>query len=60
MFYGNPWISLVSIGKMLFSLILLALLVVIPITIYNLGSKLDRISQKLDRIGELLKAEQKA
>jgi len=59
MFYGQPWFSLISIGKILFSLVFLALLVIIPLTIYNLGSKLDKISQKLDQIGELLRAQKK-
>ncbi len=60
MFYGQPWFTFFNIGKMIFSLVFLALLIVIPITIYNLGSKLDKISQKLDHIGELMRAQQKA
>lgn len=60
MFYGQPWFTFINIGRMIFSLVLLALVIIIPIVIYNLGSKLDKINQKLDYIGELLRTQQKA
>ncbi len=58
MFYGQPCFTLINIGNMMFSLFLLVLLVIIPIAIYNLGSKLDRISHQLENISDILKRDQ--
>ena len=58
MFYGHPFFSLINIGNMMFSLFLLVLLVIIPIAIYNLGSKLDRISRQLENLSDILKSTQ--
>lgn len=58
MFYGQPYFTLINIGNMMFSLFLLVLLVIIPIAIYNLGSKLDRISRQLENISDILKRDQ--
>jgi hypothetical protein len=58
MFYGPPYFTLINMGKMIFSLFVLALLIIIPVVIYNLGSKLDRISQQLENIGNLLRSDQ--
>jgi len=55
---GHPILpSLMSAGSF-FSLFILGLLVIIPIAIYNLGSKLDRINRQLEDIGNLLRAQQ--
>ena len=56
MFYGQPYFTLINIGNMMFSLFLLVLLVIIPIAIYNLGSKLDRINRQLENIVNILKS----
>ena len=58
MFYGQPFFTLISIGNIMFSLFLLVLLVIIPIAIYNLGSKLDRINRQLENISSILKSNQ--
>jgi hypothetical protein len=58
MFYDPPYFTLINMGKMIFSLFVLALLIIIPVVIYNLGSKLDRISQQLENIGNLLRSDQ--
>ena len=58
MFCGSPYFTLLNIGRVLFSVFLLALLVIIPIAIYNLGSKLDRINKQLENIGNLLRSNQ--
>jgi len=58
MFFGSPYFTLFNISRIVFSLFILGLLVIIPIAIYNLGSKLDRISRQLESIGNLLKEKQ--
>lgn len=58
MFFGPPYFTLFNIGRLFFSLFVLALLVIIPIAIYNLGSKLDSINQQLESIGNLLRSQQ--
>jgi hypothetical protein len=58
MFYGQPFFTLINIGNIMFSLFLLVLLVIIPIAIYNLGSKLDRISRQLENLSNILKNNQ--
>jgi len=58
MFFGAPYFTILSIGKFLFSLFVLALLIIIPIAIYNLSCKLDRVNQQLENIGKLLRSSQ--
>lgn len=58
MFYDAPYFTLINIARMMFSLFLLVLLVIIPVAIYNLGSKLERISRQLENIGNILKQDQ--
>lgn len=58
MFFGPPYFTLLTIGKLVFSLFILAILVIIPIAIYNLSSKLDRVNQQLENIGKLLRSDQ--
>lgn len=58
MFYGQPFFTLINIGNMMFSLFILVLLVIIPIAIYNLGSKLDRINKQLENLSNILKSNQ--
>jgi len=58
MFFGSPYFTILSIGKIVFSLFVLALLIIIPMLIYNLNSKLDRVNQQLEHIGNLLRKNQ--
>lgn len=58
MFFGSPYFTLFNISRIIFSLFILGLLVIIPIAIYNLGTKLDRINQQLANIGNLLRDNQ--
>jgi hypothetical protein len=58
MFYDTPYFTLINIARMMFSLFLLVLLVIIPVAIYNLGSKLERINRQLENIGNILKQDQ--
>jgi hypothetical protein len=58
MFFGSPYFTLFNISRIVFSLFVLGLLVIIPIAIYNLGTKLDRINQHLENIGNLLRGQQ--
>ena len=58
MLYGQPFFTLINIGNIMFSLFILVLLVIIPIAIYNLGSKLDRISRQLENLSNVLKSNQ--